>query len=206
MSNDSLKVFLWIFGGILYVFTVFALYLKSGRNGNDLPIAKRKELWWQNLILNSLFCLPVPLIFTYKAYGDTLNSEVLFFISLPIVVFALCYEFLYSQPRISQLTADADKLFKTLKLDASEDKYSFNAEDVQILVHNDVALSSRYNGIDNIQIDRLCKNSFGEYFWVRAKLGGFSKPEIIHFSIQAAMNFLRAYPKLYQQEFNEENK
>jgi hypothetical protein len=204
VPNDLLKVLLWIFGGILYIFVVFVLYVKSGRNGNGLPISKRNKLWWQNLILNCLFCLPAPLIFAYKTYGDALNAEVLFFILLPIVVFVLCYEFLYSRPRLNQLTTDADKLFKTLKLDASEDKYSFNAEDVQILVHNDVALSSRYNGIDNIQIDRLCRNGFGEYFWVRAKLGVFSKPEIKHLPTQAAMSFLRPYPKLYQQEFNEE--
>jgi hypothetical protein len=204
VPNDSLKVLLWILGGFLYIFFVFVLYLKSGRNGNGVPISKRKEQWWQNLMLNGLFCLPMPLIFAYETYGDSLNAKILFFILLPIVAFALCYEFLYCRPRLNQLTTEADKLFKTLKLDVSEDKYSFNAEDVQTIVHNDVALSSRYNGLDDIQIDRLCKNSFGEYFWVRAKLGNFSKPEIKHFSTQAAMNFLRPYPKLYQQEFNEE--
>ena len=204
MPNDSLKILLWIFLSVLYIFVTFALYLKSGRNGNGLPISKRKELWWQNLILNSLFCLPLPILFAYKSYGDTLNTEILFFILLPIVVFALCYEFLYSQPRINQLATEADNLFKTLKLDVSEKKYSFNAKDVRILIHNDVALSSNYSGINNIQIDRLCKNSFGEYFWVRAKLVGDSKPEIKHFSTQAAMNFLRPYPNLYQQEFNKE--
>lgn len=120
MPNDSLKILLWIFLSVLYIFVTFALYLKSGRNGNGLPISKRKELWWQNLILNSLFCLPLPILFAYKSYGDTLNTEILFFILLPIVVFALCYEFLYSQPRINQLATEADNLFKTLKLDVSE--------------------------------------------------------------------------------------
>lgn len=184
MSNDSLKVLFWKFGCVLYVLVVFVLYIKSGRNGDGLPASKRKKQWLQTLILNSLICLPLPLFFSYRALGDSLDEESFFLIMLAISVFAICYEFLYCRPKLNLLSTEADNLFRTFKVDRQEAKYSFSAEDAHTLVHNDVALNSRYNGINGIQIDRFCKNSSGEYFLVRAWTRATSKPEFDYFRLK----------------------
>jgi hypothetical protein len=189
---------------VLYVLVVFVLYIKSGRNGDGLPVSKRKKQWLQTLILNSLICLPLPLFFSYRALGEGLDAESFFLIMLAISVFAICYEFFYCRQKLNQLSTEADNLFRTFKVDRQKAKYRFSAEDAHTLVHNDVALNSRYNGINGIQIDRFCKNSSGEYFLVRVRTRATSKPEIRLFPAQEAMNYLKPYPMLYQQEFTEE--
>jgi hypothetical protein len=56
----------------------------------------------------------------------------------------------------------------------------------------------------DLRIDRVCKNKFGNYFWVQASLRSFFDPSIKLLTRDAAKNLMRKDNESYLKEFNEE--
>lgn len=188
-------------GSFLVGFVFFFLYLAViyglASNIGKTPISKRKERRKKNIAFNLVVFLP---IFALLIYIDKTNISRFL---IPLVLFTLVYEFAINRPRLNRYILLADNLYKTLKLSNKEERYSFDANNSAILLDWDTPQYIRGN-LNDVRLDRVCKNNQGEYFWVEASVKGFFEPKIKLLNKQSAKILLRRDKEAYLKEFNEE--
>lgn len=154
--------------------------------------------------MQSVWFVPFLLAYLYLLHTqDTGLNEFLMLVFLPAAFLFGC-EFLSFRPRLNFFIIAMDRLFSTLKVDASDPRYSFNATTDKLVLARDKPVYVRGLFVD-VHLDRVCKNKFGEYFWVQASANQSSQPTIEHINApHVARNLLRANRDVYLQEFNEE--
>ncbi len=180
--------------GFVLFFVYFAVIYGFAVKFGKTPISKRKERCKQDILYKFIVFSPIVILFIY--IQDNWNLIIL------VAVITLFYEFVIQRPRLSRYIAQSEELYKTLKLKSQDEQYSFYAEKATIVLHRDIPKYIRGNLYD-LQIDRVCKNEYGEYFWVKASLREFFLPSIKLLTLDGAKNLLRIDKQSYQQEFNE---
>jgi hypothetical protein len=198
-SGTSLKFLMWFFGFFVYLAFVCVQAAKLGR----IPKSSKREFRRREVLFQLSLYIPIIVYIGYF-YAEEKVSLVECFIlfGIPFVLVA-GQSYFINRPQLKTFIPQAEDLFKTLDKENAEVRFSFNPKKAQIILHND---SPAYvdNNLYDFRIDRVCKNEYGEYFWVEASVEGFFKPTVKYLNEHGAKNLLRQYRDVYLQEFSEE--
>ena len=189
--------------GFLGFFIYLAIVLTFGFKSENISIYDRKKFNRNRIIQLLIWFAPFLLAFLYLTLTNRAGlGEFMMFVFLPpLILFG--YEFFLFQPKLDALVNDGNKLFRTLRNEGQEARYSFNSNFNKLVLNRDRPDYIRGYLVD-VHIDRVCKNDFGEYFWIEASAKGASEPSIKQIDTHSAKNLLRVNRKAYLQEFNEE--
>ena len=189
--------------GFLVFFIYLVFVLAFGFKSENISIYDRKKFNKNRIIQQLIWFAPFLLGFLYLSLTQQVGlDEFLMLVFLPML-FLIGSEYFFFQPRLDILINDANRLFNNLKCDGHETRYSFNSKTDKLLLNRDKPEYIRGHLVD-IRLDRVCKNNFGEYFWIEASAKGSSEPVIRHIAPHAVRNLLRIDRNVYLQEFNEE--
>jgi sarcosine oxidase delta subunit len=195
---SAAKFLMWFFGIFAYLVVVVSFAAKFG----DTPISKREQRKKQDIFFQGLLFLPIFAVLAYVSLKSKASVQDYLYFLIP-VVFVVGDEYLFNRPRLKALIIEAQDLFKRIKLDNQDVKYSYAHETAEILLNNDMPAYIKGNVYD-VRVDRVCKNQYGEYFWIRASVRGFFEPAVKHLTIHGAKNLLRNDRDVFMREFNEE--
>lgn len=146
---------------------------------------------------------PIVFLFVYMQVKTRASMAYSLFFLILVALMILVQEYIFNRPKLNKFTAQADAIYCELKLDNQDVKYSFDAKTAKIILHLDMPANIRGNLYD-LHIDRVCKNSYGEFFWVTASVRGFFEVNVKHLNIDGAKNLIRNDREVYLREFNEE--
>ena len=178
-------------------------YFYFGLEFDEIPINKR-QLFDKHQLLKKAFALtPILGYFTYLLIQNKMELiESIVILGTPLL-FLMIHEFLFFRPHLNSLINQAEKLFSTLEVSNKDAKYNFQARNAKVLLKWDLP-EYRFSSLSSIKLDRVCKNSLGEYFSVIANTNAYRQPDIKHITIDTAKQLLSKDREVFAQEFNEE--
>lgn len=189
--------------GLLVFFLYLTILLTFGFKSENISIYDRKRFNRNHIIQQLIWITPFLLFFMYLLLMQRAGlDELLMLIFLP-VLFVIGGEYAFFQPKLDILINDANRLFDNLKYEGHEISGGFNSTTDKLLLNRDKPEYIRGQLVD-IQLDRIYKNNFDEYFWVQASAKGASEPIIKNLTLHGAKNLLRQDRDVFVQEFNEE--
>lgn len=200
MSAISPLNFLIGFLGFLIWLVVL---LTFGFKSDNISIDDRKRLNRNRYIQLLIWFTPFLLGFIYLFLSQRAGLDEFFTLVVLPMLFLLGGEYFFFRPKLDIFIHDANRIFSTLRHDGSEVRYSFNSSNDKLILNRDKPEYIQGLLVD-IRLDRVCKNDFGEYFWIQASAQGGHEPTIKHLDPHAARNLLRVDRHVYLQEFNEE--
>lgn len=191
--------------GFLGFFIYLVLILTFGFKSEKISIYDRNKFNRSRIIQQLIWIAPLLFGFMYLLFTQRAGlDEFLVLIVFPIL-FLLGGEYFFFQPKLDSLINNGDRLFSTLKQGMHEAKYSFDTKTDKVVLNRDIPEYKLFNGLlVDIRLDRVCKNAYGEYFWVQASAKKAYEPAIKHLDLHAVKNLLRVDRDAYIQEFNEE--
>ena len=189
--------------GFLCFFIYLVLVLIIGFKSENISIYDRKKFNRNRVTQQLIWIAPFLLGFLYFIFTQTATLDEFMVLVLLPILFVIGDQYFFFNPKLDVFISDANRLYGSLKYEVNNPQYSFNSKTDKLLFNRDKPEYIRGYLVD-LHIDRVCKNDFGEYFWVEASAKGASEPTIKHLGPQQARNLLRVDKELYLQEFNEE--
>jgi hypothetical protein len=170
----------FLLGFLLFFFTAY----KSGRHVNN-PSKEWGVVFWV------ITFLPIVTFFL------SINYYYLIAIAAPFLI-----RYFYSEPAMAENRQELNLTYKSLSLTNEDSRFSFSPNQSTVVFNGD---SESY--IDWIwplvTLNRVCKNTYGEYFWVHQDqyLGVVT---IKHITVEAAKNLIRPDRGAFINEFGAE--
>lgn len=190
--------------GFIAFFVCLALILTIGFKSESISFYDRKRFNRSRMVIQLVWLTPFLFAYLYLLLAqDASLNEFLMLVFLP-AVFLLGGEYLFFRPKLNVFIISIERLYNSIKLEPREPRYGFNAETDKLVLNRDRLVYMRGYLVD-ISLDRVCKNNFGEYFWIQPSANKSSQATIEHIATPDVIrNLLRANRNVYLQEFNEE--
>ncbi len=189
--------------GFLVFFIYLVFLLTFSFKSENISIYDRKRFNRNRIIQQLIWIAPLFLGFLYLLLTQRAGlDEFLILVFLPMF-FGVCGEYFLFQPHLDSLINNANRLFATIRYEGRDARGSFNSMTDKLLLNRDKPKFIRGLLVD-VDLDRVCKNNSGEYFWIYASAKGASEPTIKNLTLDAAKNLLRQNRDIFTQEFNEE--
>jgi len=189
--------------GFLCFFIYLALVLAVSFKSDSISIYDQKRFNKNRIVQQTVWCAPFLIGFIYLLLTKRAGlNEFLMLVFLP-VIFLFGGEYFLFQPKLNSLKRDANKVFTSLKYANADSRCCFDSKTDELLLNRDEPVYIRGWLVD-LRLDRVCKNTFGEYFWIVGSTNRNSITNIKHLDPHAVRNLLRVDRDVYLQEFNEE--
>ena len=197
---SAISPLIFLIGFFIYLVLVLTFGFKS----DNISVYDRKRFNRNRIFQQLVWCAPLLLGFMYLLLTQRAGLDEFFMLVVLPMLFLLGGEYFFFQPKLNTFIHDANRIFNTLKYDGHEVRYSFDSRTDKLLLNRDQPEYIKGLLVD-LRLDRVYKNSFGEYFWIQASAANrASEPTIKNLDPHAARNLLRVDRGVYLQEINEE--